>query len=66
MYKPPQKNLCPQRLEKCRERLTELIDDKKLSPREQAAFERILAAAEAGRWEEAQNDSLAFAQAQIR
>lgn len=56
----------PQRLEKCRERLTELIQDKKLSPREQTAFERIVAAAEAGRWEDAQNDSLAFAQAQIR
>lgn len=54
------------RLKACRERFNELVDSGKLSPAEQRSFESIIADAEQGDWETAQNQSLNFARSQLR
>lgn len=55
-----------ERLTRCSERLRELTTEKKVSPSEAAAFERIIKLAEAGDWPAAQQHALEFAQRQVR
>jgi predicted component of type VI protein secretion system len=54
------------RLENCRQHFQQLVAENKLGEAEQAEFDRILATAEAGQWEQAQQASLRLAEAQVR
>ena len=56
----------PERLDKCKVALEELISSGELSEAEQASFEKILELADAGEWQAAQSESLQFARDQVR
>ena len=55
-----------ERVAKCVERLNELTTQKLISENEAATFDRILKLAQSQDWQAAQEQSLAFAQRQVR
>ena len=56
----------PERLNKCKVALDELVSNGEISEAEQQSFEKILKLAEAGEWQAAQSESLQFARDQVR
>jgi hypothetical protein len=54
------------RLDRCEQRLAELLKSDRISQVEAAAFEKILKRARNGEWEAAQDQALEFAQQQLR
>ncbi len=54
------------RLAECERRLNLLIEEKKISDIEKAAFQKIIQQAKQGDWQAAQDEALQFARDQVR